>query len=294
VIAVLNLASRSVDRIPDAARTALEAIATQLGSVLPRIAAETEVREQQARLRALFDATPDIAALLDRSGRLVALNEACSRSLGLDRTAAIGLDVFRLLDSAASRRRRAMMRAVLTQGRPVAFSDQRDGRWFDNRMFPVRDDQGRVTGAAVFARDVTEIRGLEQQIVRVSEFEKQRIGRDLHDNLMQQLAGVSFLSAALARRLSGSDPACAQEAVGNAVRHGRPSRVDVTLGIRGSRCTLRVTDDGAGIAAAPPGSGLGVKIMRYRANLLGGQLTITPGRRSGTVVACRFEVPAPA
>ena len=95
----------------------------------------------------------------------------------------------------------------------------------------------------------------------------------------------------------------AQEAVGNAVRHGRPSAVVVRLepphegGAPGDGLALlAVEDDGSGIdaAALEEGGGLGLRTMRYRARRVGGTLDV--GRRpdGGTSVRVRFPVAAGA
>lgn len=51
------------------------------------------------------------------------------------------------------------------------------------------------------ARDVTEQRRLEKEIVEISDREKDRLGRDLHDSLCQELAGIAALSKTLSRQL---------------------------------------------------------------------------------------------
>lgn len=83
----------------------------------------------------------------------------------------------------------------------------------------------------------------------------------------------------------------AQEAVNNAVKHGRASTVLISLPSRG---VLSIIDDGTGFDAklrAP--AGLGMHIMRYRARMIGGSLEVhsTPG--AGTVIRCLFPVPHP-
>jgi signal transduction histidine kinase len=52
------------------------------------------------------------------------------------------------------------------------------------------------------ARDVTELRRLERKIVEISDREKDRLGRDLHDGLCQNLAGIAALGNTLSRRLA--------------------------------------------------------------------------------------------
>ena len=79
----------------------------------------------------------------------------------------------------------------------------------------------------------------------------------------------------------------AQEAVANALKHGRPETILIVLRSEGDELMLRVIDDGAGMApGATEGAGMGLKTMRYRAGLLGGQLTVEPADGHGTVVTC--------
>ncbi|WP_300160882.1 sensor histidine kinase [Solidesulfovibrio sp.] len=80
----------------------------------------------------------------------------------------------------------------------------------------------------------------------------------------------------------------AQEAVANAVKHARPTRIDITLACGPDRrLTLAVRDDGVGRRAArPTGGGLGLRIMAYRARMIGAELSIDDGAAGGTVVSC--------
>lgn len=79
----------------------------------------------------------------------------------------------------------------------------------------------------------------------------------------------------------------AQEAVTNAVRHGGAHRVTIRLS-DGGGLQLTVEDDGSGIADLERAfrEGLGLRAMRYRAELIGGSLVVSPGSRGGTVVTC--------
>lgn len=83
-----------------------------------------------------------------------------------------------------------------------------------------------------------------------------------------------------------------QEAVSNAIKHGRAGHIAVEIKKERQTVTLSVEDDGSGIRTDDPGQGgLGLKIMRYRAGVLGGQLDIKPKAGGGTVVVCSFEEP---
>ncbi|HXG47459.1 MAG TPA: ATP-binding protein [Methylomirabilota bacterium] len=85
----------------------------------------------------------------------------------------------------------------------------------------------------------------------------------------------------------------AQEAINNAVKHGKARSVFLTLQPEGDdRLVLRIEDDGIGI---PPdrtqSGGLGLRIMNYRAQKLGGTIEIVPGPAGGTRVTCSFPLP---
>lgn len=84
----------------------------------------------------------------------------------------------------------------------------------------------------------------------------------------------------------------AQEAVNNALRHGKPSKISIMLQhVSSSECELRIEDDGAGLkkTKAKESIGIGVRVMDYRANLIGARLSIKAKPRRGVVVTCRFQ-----
>ena len=79
----------------------------------------------------------------------------------------------------------------------------------------------------------------------------------------------------------------AQEALSNALRHAEAARIALELHGDTGALTLRVRDDGRGIAHDAP-DGLGLSTMRYRAGAIGAALSIGPGAAGGTEVACRW------
>jgi PAS domain S-box-containing protein len=81
-----------------------------------------------------------------------------------------------------------------------------------------------------------------------------------------------------------------QEAVTNALRHGRPRHI--TIGLEGDAAflTLRVRDDGVGLPPRPADDrGMGLKIMRYRAGLIQARLTVERAEPAGTLVTCTLS-----
>jgi signal transduction histidine kinase len=80
-----------------------------------------------------------------------------------------------------------------------------------------------------------------------------------------------------------------QEAVHNAIRHGRARHIDIHLGKAGSVVTLTILDDGSGLPGGVPLShGMGLRNMKYRASMLGGRLNLERGN-PGAIVTCSFH-----
>jgi signal transduction histidine kinase len=81
----------------------------------------------------------------------------------------------------------------------------------------------------------------------------------------------------------------AQEAVSNAVRHGKPRRIVISLDETRAGVTLSVEDDGAGLPENwQGGSGIGTRIMAHRAAIIGGTFSIEPNLTGGTLVKCHL------
>jgi two-component system CheB/CheR fusion protein len=211
--------------------------------------------------------------------------------------------------------------------------------------------------------EITKRRQLEQEISHISDMERQRIGQDLHDDLGQQIAGISLLSGVLKKNLvdqgssevaladeliallkdalaltrslaRGLQPVAldvggfgaaleelsqrtsamfriqchsrcpaklhlentvathlyriAQEAVTNAVKHGAASKIEITLTNSRDQTILCVHDNGSGLCAKlnAPTQGMGLRIMRYRSDLIGGTLEFQHPTEGGTNVVC--------
>ena len=81
----------------------------------------------------------------------------------------------------------------------------------------------------------------------------------------------------------------AQEALNNAIKHGKASRLEVSLLQTGTTVTLTVRDNGIGISI-PDSSyeGMGLRNMRYRASMIHGSFDARRGEHGGTVISCQF------
>lgn len=240
-------------------------------------------------------------------------------------------------------------------------------RWVLERGFPVRNHVGELYRLVGIARDITERKELETEILAISEREQRRIGQDLHDDLCQQLVGIEFLSKALQQQLKLSPQAAqageiaqlireaiehtrllarglaplpleaeglmeglrslaarcsryfglecaflcpnpalihdvtvatylyriAQEAVTNAIKHAQARVVEIRLSAGAESLRLTIQDDGVGFAEPKRSfSGMGLRIMQYRADVIGAHFMIETGPGAGTAVLCTVPIGA--
>jgi PAS domain S-box-containing protein len=83
-----------------------------------------------------------------------------------------------------------------------------------------------------------------------------------------------------------------QEGVQNAVRHSQAKHIHVIMANQEDRLILQVRDDGTGLPAPEDGTGMGFRIMRHRAQMIGAELSIESEPRKGTSIRCvwpRYE-----
>lgn len=79
----------------------------------------------------------------------------------------------------------------------------------------------------------------------------------------------------------------AQEAINNATKHGNAQRIDISLSSNPTATVLSIADDGVGISKTTKNlHGMGLSIMRYRSNSMGGELLIEERPTGGTVISC--------
>ncbi len=85
----------------------------------------------------------------------------------------------------------------------------------------------------------------------------------------------------------------AQEGVTNSIKHGRAREVDISLTALPQGVILAVKDNGVGFwnNRRKP-KGMGLRIMNYRANLIGGSLVVQRNASRGTTVVCSVHHPA--
>ncbi len=82
----------------------------------------------------------------------------------------------------------------------------------------------------------------------------------------------------------------AQEAINNAIKHGRASQIRIQLVEASEQIILTVQNNGVALPIKTSAKeGIGLRIMQYRAEIMGGSLVIDSETRRGTTVTCTVD-----
>jgi PAS domain S-box-containing protein len=168
--------------------------------------AEHEILKGKETVEALLNATQDMAFLLDKKGKFLAVNETLANRLGKQNEELLG-------EPAADFSPTELMTTITTQfsevietGRPLRFQENFGSRIYDHNFYPVFGSDGTVENVAVFSRDITEqkmAQDLFLQNERIKAVGEMAAGvAHNFNNLLQIVAGSSQM--ALAHLQSGS------------------------------------------------------------------------------------------
>lgn len=352
-----------------------------VGVLRRRVQKQTQIIRQQLQTEAalkeryedLFENANDMVFTHDLSGNITSINKTGEQILGRPRDAILSKNLVEFVVE-EQRAAAAQWLAQVTKSAelPPAEWDclnsagQRIRLEISTRVVGRAGKQMEVEG---IARDITERKWLEREILEISSREQRRIGHDLHDGVCQQLAAIAYRMDILAEQLQEKGVAesseaervgrlvneainqtrgvarglfpisleenglvsaleelavntsnlfkvrcqfsaegqlpkvengvalhlyyIAQEAVLNAAKHGRADNIPISLTRANDRFILAVRDDGSGFELSDHGfRGMGIRIMRYRARVIGATLDLTSQPGQGTQISCVFYATA--
>jgi PAS domain S-box-containing protein len=147
------------------------------------------LKMREGTLRALLNAPTETAILVDLEGTILATNEIAAQRIGKSADELIGLGIYEYLPNSVAVVRKTKAEEVINSGKPLRFQDERAGRLYDNNIYPIFDDGGKIRALAIFANDVTETKQAEISLVME------------RDKLHAALAKI--------KKLSGMLPICA-------------------------------------------------------------------------------------
>ena len=352
-----------------------------VGVLRRRVQKQTQIIRQQLQTEAalkeryedLFENANDMVFTHDMSGNITSINKTGEQILGRPRDAILSKN---LIEFVVEEQRAAaaqwLAQVAKSAELPPAEWDclnsagQRIRLEISTRVVGRAGKQMEVEG---IARDITERKRLEREILEISSREQRRIGHDLHDGVCQQLAAIAYRMDILAEQLQEKGVAesseaervgglvneainqtrgvarglfpisleenglvsaleelavntgnlfkvkcqfsaagqlpkvengvalhlyyIAQEAVLNAAKHSRSDNISISLTRANDRFILAIRDDGSGFELSDHSfKGMGIRIMRYRARVIGATLDLKSQPGQGTQISCEFYATA--
>ena len=143
-------------------RYLINAITERLGRIIDRKWVERALRESEIKLSTLLNATTDVAALAEADGTFTACNDALAKSLGKKKEELIGKPMMEFLSAEVAERRKTLLQGMVASKKPSRWEDEHAGRYFDNSVYPILDDNGNVKQIALFARNITDQKKAEE------------------------------------------------------------------------------------------------------------------------------------
>lgn len=341
--------------------------------IKPLIIAEENLEENQALTRAILETSVDAIITIDGNGEILSFNKAAVKMFGYSRSEVVGKNISILMPQPYRKKHDQYIQNYLDTGQKKIIGIGREvtAKKKDGTVFPIDLSVTEVKwgNERVFSgiiKDISEKKKLVKRVLEISDDERRRVGRELHDGLGQLLSGIRMVTENIARKLKARgvpgadevleivgmikeadqqaraishgmihlelehkglflslqnlcsraekmfDITCnisivdcplidkyllvltfyriAQEALNNAVKHGKAKNIHMRLTKTDGHISLIVDDDGRGFKKnfkIEESDGMGIQIMKYRAGLWGGSLDVSRTATDKTRVYCQ-------
>jgi PAS domain S-box-containing protein len=177
------------------------------------------LRDSEERFRSAFDSASIGKALVGLDGQWLRVNQALCRLLGYSAEELLQCN-FQSLTHAEDLRSDLNFIQEMLDGERVYYEMEKryfhksgSTVWAHLSVSLVRSEQGQPLYFISQLQDITERKRLERALRELTSSEQQRVGRDLHDGLGQELTGLAFLAGAFATKVQRVDSPLARDAL---------------------------------------------------------------------------------
>jgi PAS domain S-box-containing protein len=142
----------------------------------------------------LFNATEEVALLMDREGIILVANKNAARLYGVPVEKLPGASIYDLIPRDRIRSGKEKVKTVLETRKPVRFEGKLEEKVFENSLYPVLEDGSEVQRIALYVRDITERKRLAA-ILKQTEKKYKNIYENAMEGIFQIGPDGRFISA---------------------------------------------------------------------------------------------------
>jgi len=188
-----------------------------LHDITARKRTENALRESEERSRAVIHQSTAGITSTDLTGRIIFANQKFCSMLGYKERELAGQTIFQITHPGDLAESRRLFRRIVRKAEPYQLEKRyrrKDGStlWVSVSAAPLRDAKGKTQSAVAVILDIGDqkkaqailedrARGLEGEILAISDREQRRLGQDLHDSLCQHLTAIAYMARSVALRL---------------------------------------------------------------------------------------------
>ena len=209
---------------------------TLLHDITDHRAAADRLAAREGELQLVLDQLPAIVSTFDRDGVLTSAAGAGLRAIEAEGYTLVTRNLVDIAGGPETAPVRSFFAALRGEASTNEF--QWKGRYYQNRMQPLRDRGGQVIGAINLGFDITDsrqmelalresreqLRGLSAAMNRMQEDERRRIAREMHDELGQLLTALHLDLGMMRRDVRCNSTEALEERVGSMIE-----LVDLTI-----------------------------------------------------------------
>ncbi|MGZ8539616.1 MAG: PAS domain-containing sensor histidine kinase [Chitinophagaceae bacterium] len=203
----------------------IKAIIINVRDVTERKKTEQQLIESENRLRTIVQTEPECVKILNSKGEVLSMNPAGLAMVEAEHEAEVlGRQMRELVDPQYKNAFGQFAKKVFkgASGKlEFGITGLKGGhRWLETHAVPLRDSNGKIISLLGVTRDITERKKVEEKIGNtaeelrllaahlqsIREEERKRIGREIHDELGQQITAIKMDIAWIDKRITADNP----------------------------------------------------------------------------------------
>ncbi len=138
---------------------------------LERNEAQNALKDAQLSVQALIETTTDAAAILKPDGEIITANAVLANRFDMDLSEFVGKNIFELMyEPEIIEQKKEKYWSFVQKNQLVTELDYRNGRWIENSIFPIVNEENHLIRVVVFSKDITEKKLVQDDLVLQKAF----------------------------------------------------------------------------------------------------------------------------